>query len=146
MANRHGGKTYRVHHLKSTKLTADQDPPHRADDIKEQLANSNGGFVANYARKNVRDPNPGTVMGYYNGTDLPVYDQLAREYAVCDWWFSSVPGPTWPNRLYAACGRAARSKNNRWPPLYEARSFIRHLDRAKVSGVGTPTSTSPRSG
>src|SRR5918995_5462741 len=133
MANKHAGKTYRVHHLKSTKLTTDQDPPHRAADVKEQLASSNGGFVANYARNNVRDPDPGTVMGYYNGTDLPVYDHLAREYAVCDRWFSSVPGPTWPNRLYAACGRAARSKDNRWPPLYEVPSFIRHLDRAKVS-------------
>jgi phospholipase C len=133
MSNRHAGKTYRVHHLTSTKLTAEQDPGHGSADVKEQLANRNGGFVANYAKHNSKDPNPGTVMGYYNGTDLPVYDHLAREYAVCDRWFCSVPGPTWPNRLYAACGRAARSKDNRWPPLYEVPSFVRHLDRAKVS-------------
>ena len=133
MSNMHAGKTYRVHHLKSTKLTADQDPPHRAADVKEQLQGSNGGFVANYARRNVQDPNPGTVMGYYNGADLPVYDHLAREYAVCDRWFCSVPGPTWPNRLYAMCGRAAGSKDNKRLPIYEVPSFFRHLDRRKVS-------------
>ena len=31
-------------------------------------------------------------MGYYNAADVPVYDHLAREFAVCDRWFSSVPG------------------------------------------------------
>ena len=25
---------------------------------------------------------------------------LAREFAICDQWFSSLPGPTWPNRFF----------------------------------------------
>jgi phospholipase C len=133
MSNTHAGKTYRVHHLKSTKLTKEQDPGHGGTDVKEQVSNGNGGFVSNYAKHNPGDPNPGTVMGYYNGTDLPVYDHLAREYAVCDKWFCSVPGATWPNRLYAACGRAASSKDNKRQPLYAVPSFVRHLDRARVS-------------
>jgi phospholipase C len=133
MSNAHAGKTYRVHHLKSTKLTKEQDPGHGGADVKEQVSNGNGGFVSNYAKHNPKDPNPGTVMGYYNGTDLPVYDYLAREYAVCDKWFCSVPGATWPNRLYAACGKAASSKDNKRQPLYAVPSFVRHLDRAKVS-------------
>jgi phospholipase C len=133
MSNTHAGKTYRVHHLKSTKLTKDQDPGHGGAEVIEQLSNGNGGFVSNYAKHNSKDPNPGTVMGYYNGTDLPVYDHLAREYAVCDRWFCSVPGATWPNRLYAVCGRAARSKDNKSQPLYAVPSFVRELDKAKVS-------------
>jgi phospholipase C len=40
-------------------------------------------------------------MGYYDGGELPVYDHLARNYCVCDHWFSSVPGATWPNRLFS---------------------------------------------
>jgi phospholipase C len=72
-------------------------------------------------------------MGYYNGTDLPVYDHLAREYAVCDRWFCSVPGATWPNRLYAVCGKAAGSKDNKSQPLYSVPSFVRELDRSKAS-------------
>jgi phospholipase C len=133
MANRYRGKEYRIRHLRTTKLTPDQDPGHRGADVREQLANGNGGFVANYAKHNPRDPDPGTVMGYYNGTDLPVYDHLAREYAVCDRWFCSVPGATWPNRLYAMCGRAAGSKDNKRRPIYAVPSFVRHLDRKRVS-------------
>ncbi len=36
---------------------------------------------------------------------VPVLGMLAREFAVCTRWFSSVPGETWPNRnfLHAAC-------------------------------------------
>jgi phospholipase C len=132
MSNAHAGKTYKVHHLKSTKLNKNQDPGHGGADVKQQLSAGNGGFVANYAKHNSADPNPGTVMGYYNGTDLPVYDHLAREYAVCDHWFSSVPGATWPNRLYAACGQAAGSKDNKNPPFYSLPSFPRELDKAKV--------------
>jgi phospholipase C len=29
-----------------------------------------------------------------------VLSRLAREYALCDQWFSSMPGPTWPNRFF----------------------------------------------
>jgi phospholipase C len=75
-------------------------------------------------------------MGYYNADDVPVYDHLAREFAVCDRWFSSVPGATWPNRLYAICGRAARSRDDlppHVPPMYRQPSFVRHLDAHEVS-------------
>ena len=75
-------------------------------------------------------------MGYYNAADVPVYDHLARQFAVCDRWFSSVPGATWPNRLYAISGRAARSRDdlphNR-PPMYNQPSFVRHLDAHNVT-------------
>ena len=75
-------------------------------------------------------------MGYYNADDVPVYDHLAREFAICDRWFSSVPGATWPNRLYAICGRAAGSRDDLPPhvaPLYRQPSFVRHLDAHGVS-------------
>jgi phospholipase C len=133
MSNTHAGKTYKVHHLPSTKLTDDQDPGHSGADVKEQVANGNAGFVSNYAKHNPRDPKRDTVMGYHNGTDLPIYDHLVREYAVCDRWFCSVPGATWPNRLYAVCGKASGSKDNRRNPLYSVPSFARELDRSRVS-------------
>src|SRR5258706_4628828 len=33
-------------------------------------------------------------------TQLPVLYQLATEFAICDQWHSSLPGPTWPNRFF----------------------------------------------
>jgi phospholipase C len=41
-----------------------------------------------------------TVMDCFTPARLPALSTLAREFCVCDRWFSSVPGPTWPNRLY----------------------------------------------
>lgn len=34
---------------------------------------------------------------------LPVLNELAHQFTTCDHWFSSMPGPTWPNRLFAHC-------------------------------------------
>ena len=37
---------------------------------------------------------------------LPVIHFLARQFAVCDRWFSSMPGPTLPNRFFALAGQS----------------------------------------
>ena len=48
---------------------------------------------------------PGTtaadIMGCFTPEALPVLSGLARGYAVCDQWFSSVPTETMPNRAFA---------------------------------------------
>ncbi len=41
------------------------------------------------------------VMAYFKQQDIPYYWALARAYTVCDMYFSSVIGPTEPNRLYS---------------------------------------------
>ena len=138
-ANEYQGRTYPVHHLGTTAL--DVDPDHSADAVDQQIAGgSMSGFVANAAAtlagRGVEDGDPACVMGYYDGADVPVYDHLAEEFAVCDRWFSSVPGATLPNRLYALCGVAAGSRDDRpphVPPLYHQPSFVRHLDAHHVS-------------
>ncbi|KAL7603765.1 hypothetical protein Lser_V15G16051 [Lactuca serriola] len=40
------------------------------------------------------------VMSGFKPDDVPVYQELVMEFAVCDRWFASVPGETQPNRLY----------------------------------------------
>jgi phospholipase C len=138
-ANEHGGRSYPVHHLGSTAIA--DDPDHSASSVDLQVGGGRmDGFVTSFAetlaRRGVRDGDAGRVMGYYNGADVPVYDHLANEFAICDRWFSSVPGATWPNRLYAMCGRAAGSRDDlppHLPPLYNQPSFVRHLDAAGIS-------------
>src|SRR3954454_19004195 len=72
----------------------------------------NSGFAQNYAATDPDDPC--TIMLSYRGdddgeatADVPVITALAREFAVCDSWFSSMPGPTWPNRLFVHAASAA---------------------------------------
>ncbi len=132
MANMHRGKRYKVRHLQRTALTRDEDPGHSGASTAEQVSGDMGGFVSNFAREKTRAKLVDIPMGYYNGSDLPVYDHLTREFCACDRWFCSVPGATWPNRLYAACGQAAGSKDARRVPIYDIPSFVRHLETNKV--------------
>ena len=44
---------------------------------------------------------PKNIMGIFTPEMLPVLSGLARGYAVCDHWFSSVPTETLPNRAFA---------------------------------------------
>jgi phospholipase C len=139
LANDHDGRRYPVRHLETTAIP--DDPDHSGRSVDLQIGGgAMSGFVASYAEtlsgRGVRDADPGRVMGYYNAADVPVYDHLARHFAVCDRWFSSVPGATWPNRLYALCGGAARSRDDlprHVPPFYDRPSFARHLDARDVT-------------
>jgi phospholipase C len=45
-------------------------------------------------------PTDDDTMGYYDQTDLPFYYGLAQTFAINDRYFSSVLGPTFPNRSY----------------------------------------------
>ncbi len=40
------------------------------------------------------------TMGYYTREDIPFHFALAESFTVCDAYFCSLLGPTWPNRLY----------------------------------------------
>lgn len=42
----------------------------------------------------------GEIMKCYTPKQLPVLVALAKEFAICDNWFSSMPGPTVPNRMF----------------------------------------------
>jgi phospholipase C len=90
------------------------DPYHEFSDVLEQLCGpgvayprggpyppiNNSGFVSNFAVA-AKAPSPGDVMGCFAPAGLPVLCALAKEFAVCDSWFCSMPGPTWPNRFFA---------------------------------------------
>jgi len=41
------------------------------------------------------------IMQCFDNNSLPIINTLANEFAVIDRWYSDVPGPTIPNRLYA---------------------------------------------
>lgn len=91
----------------STTFIGMRDPAHEHEDVVEQIAGgAMGGFFANFARHepDASEAQLGEVMAYYEPGALPVLHELARHFAVCDMWFSSVPGPTWPNRFFVHSG------------------------------------------
>jgi len=85
------------------------DPKHENRFVLDQIANHNSGFVTDF-EKNVPETQPidrQYVMGYYLLDRLPALHELARNFTVCDRWFSSLPGPTWPNRFFALSGTSS---------------------------------------
>jgi phospholipase C len=40
------------------------------------------------------------TIGYYGEQDIPFYSALANNYTVCDRYFASILGPTFPNRMF----------------------------------------------
>jgi len=117
-SNSYKGNTYHVQGNAPGSMPT--DPGHEFTDVVEQLAGegahypshgkyppiNNSGFAANYATTTTEGPAPpaadiGDIMKCFNTQpQLPVLYQLASQFVVCDHWFSSLPGPTWPNRFF----------------------------------------------
>ena len=79
------------------------DPPHERTDIATQLGQvgANGfpldGFIASASGDS-------DVMRYQTPDHVPVLDFFARNFRICDRWFSPLPASTQPNRLMAMAG------------------------------------------
>jgi len=96
----------------STETAFSPDPHHDWDNVNAQLDNNNGGFISDFATYNPIPDKPERVMNYHDASRVTSLDQLAKQFCVCDRWFSSVPGATQPNRMYALAGESGGKKNN----------------------------------
>jgi phospholipase C len=56
--------------------------------------------------------NQAQAMSYHRRDTVPFLYALADQYVVCDRWFSSAMGPTWPNRFYLHAATSAGRKSN----------------------------------
>jgi phospholipase C len=85
------------------------DPNHDAVWVQQQIAGHNTGFVTAYqgAVPKTTAQDYQYVMGYYLLGKLPALHELGQHFTVCDRWFSSLPGPTWPNRFFALSGTSS---------------------------------------
>jgi phospholipase C len=62
------------------------------------------GFVKSYLNRHQSQEHSRNAMDYFGVDKVPVLATLALEFAVCDRWFSSVPGPLVPNHAFADYG------------------------------------------
>jgi phospholipase C len=91
------------------------DPHHEFDDVRVQLMGrapndalrkygcddiTMAGFVQALGAGAIPPRDPALAMRCFDPRKVRVLSQLASEFAVCDDWFSSVPGSTWPNRFF----------------------------------------------
>jgi phospholipase C len=80
------------------------DPPHEYDDVAKQVA---GGAMTGFPAASGPD-----AMKGFSPSEIPVLTALAENYLLMDNWFSSMPGPTWPNRLFAHAGSSGGLDNS----------------------------------
>jgi len=81
------------------------------------------------------------VMGYYKREDIPFQFALAESFTICDSYYCSILGPTWPNRMYLMTGTIDPDAtgggpilNNRAPAGgYTWTTYPERLQKANVS-------------
>jgi phospholipase C len=112
-ANAFGGSTYSV--ASGADYVMPVDPSHEFLSVLDQLcgpaahylpggsypAMDGSGFVDSYVHSGAHDNLGEVLKSFDTPKQLPVLFTLAKEFALCDHWYSSLPGPTWPNRLFA---------------------------------------------
>lgn len=104
-----------VYSVTPTEIDCLPDPPHGWDSSHDQFGNgANDGFVRAYVDRQGGE-NPGEVMNYWTRAALPITYALADAYSVCDRYFCSVMGPTWPNRFFAHAATSDGRTSNDLP-------------------------------
>jgi phospholipase C len=122
----------------------DPGPDHECPAVQVQLFGQNGpwpgdpvalhnnGFLYDYAQITHDFPAAAKVMRCHKGGNVPALTHLAQEFALCDHWFSSLPGPTWPNRFFAHAATSGGHTDN-VVRLYLMRTIFENLSAAGVS-------------
>jgi phospholipase C len=125
-----------------------QGPGHSFPDANEQLTGSkngptratpvaNNGFASSYKRElivdHVKSPSLrqiSQVMTSFSADQLPSINALADAFCVCDHWYSEVPGPTQPNRLYMHAATSFGMVHNVWSKKFDGRTIYNNLQDA----------------
>ena len=91
------------------------------------------GFVQSYQMHTHDVAASHRIMKCLTPDKIPALTGLARSYAICDRWFSSVPGPTLPNRsfIHSATSIGRVDMSPIW--LDEAETIYERLGKSGVS-------------
>lgn len=97
---------------RATSSALPYDPSHEFAEVQIQLYGPNASGTSNPAVKMApmsgfirSSAVPGgkranEVMHCFEADQLPVFTTLASQFGVVNYWYSSMPGPTWPNRFF----------------------------------------------
>ncbi|MFC5720782.1 alkaline phosphatase family protein [Streptomyces gamaensis] len=126
-----------------TRRTSAQAIPSTSHAWEVQHAAWNGGRMDRWlpAHRAADGADAPYVMGYHTREDIPFQFALAENFTVCDNYFCSVLGPTWPNRLYWMSGtidpsgtRGGPVISNDYPPtFYRWTTYAERLEAAGIS-------------
>jgi phospholipase C len=82
------------------------DPPHEFEDVAAQIGGNPP--MSGFAQQSYWNV---SRQGFAPGS-LPILRTLASQYFLFDNWYSSMPGPTWPNRFFVHAGSSGGLDNS----------------------------------
>lgn len=91
------------------------------------------GFVYDSIKTGLNETNPVSMFDEYSA---PIINTLAKEFAVFDKWFCSIPGPTDPNRAFAMSGTSTGVITNFNGTLWEQQSYFDYLAKHNRTFAG----------
>ncbi|MGH9622174.1 MAG: alkaline phosphatase family protein [Bryobacteraceae bacterium] len=119
------------------------DPGHHFEDVKLQIHGDQPGeapmqgFVKAYYQKRRDVAHSREIMYCFSPDKVPVIKTLAENFLVFNRWFSSLPGPTIPNRAFAHFGTSFGKTdmdlfylNEKYPTIYQ-----RMLDKGHTAKI-----------
>ncbi|HEY3702219.1 MAG TPA: alkaline phosphatase family protein [Acidimicrobiales bacterium] len=98
------GLWHDTHHLQDWSGCGFNDPDHSVQGGRTQL---DGGRCDGFRR----GANDDYALGYYLPEDVPMNKFLVDHFTLCDRWFCSILGPTYPNRFYTHAATTDRLEN-----------------------------------
>jgi phospholipase C len=100
------GNPHRTHHLAGDFIGCGHpDPDHSYEGGRIQYDNRRmDGFLLD-------THNDDYALGYYKKPDRPFHNALASNFTVCDRYFCSFLGPTFPNRMFSHSAQTDRLSN-----------------------------------
>jgi phospholipase C len=120
-----------------------QNPQERFEHVNFQLFGTStpapgqqpamNGFFVSFLQTGAKRPEE--IMQCYTPEQMPVLSALARNFAVCDEWYASVPTQTWPNRAFFHMGTSLGQVDDYpYDPFnYDAPTIFNVLGQQKVS-------------
>lgn len=113
-----------------------EDPPHGWSSVHAQWnEGAMDGFVTEYRDSGAAGDSCRRVMGYFNRSTLGPLYALADGSALCQRWFCSVLGPTWPNRLYSHAATSGGATGNDFGDDRSMPTIYQRLDAAGIPWV-----------
>lgn len=126
-----------------TRTTSAQKIPSTSHAWAVQHASWNGGKMDNWlpAHRAAEGDKAPYVMGYHTRADIPFQFALAEAFTLCDAYYCSVMGPTWPNRMYWMTGTIDPDgegggpliSNRKVPGGFRWTTYAERLQKAGVS-------------
>ncbi len=87
------------------------------------------GFESRKKKKASIEGRGPVIMESHDSSNIPVLSTLAKEFAVCQRWFCSVPGETWPNRNFMHAA-TSDGETNIYPRFYRNHTIFEQLEEA----------------